>query len=682
MLSIRRSIILPLLAALSLQTSAYIDHRNAHVDSLEAALASQNPPKGIDLLRAYDELMVGYLPYNSEKCEDYARKVLALSYKVNGLRVRQNALRHIGLLRYGHEKFDEALDYFRQALAVADTMATDRRYAQNYIDDARSALYGSIANVYNMQDKAHLAIHYYQLALPIFEKYDWLESQAICYYNIGELYGQMGNNDEAERNYLKAIEKGKASGDSLMIAIPKKGLVGIYFNTGDNDKALRTADEVLAYFSTHREEEPVDYATTLANKARILLTDGHKDVAKAKACVEEALPYIKDGMQFDDASTIYMAACEVAMAEKQWQKALDYGLRSVHPDSTATYADKGGYTLLAEIYTEVGQKEKARAYINKVYDMMNQYATDHYQSGLSQMEVLYETRQKEAQITALARERRQHLWVIGVGCLVLVVTVLLLFYFQLAHRRQKALLAAKVALETETKERRILARDLHDGLGGMLSVLRMKTEQGAEVLPLIDAIHTELRRTAHHLMPEELLKNGLVSALNDFAVSVPNARFQAVGDILLDKDKELVLYRCAYELVNNALKHADASHIDIQLMQEEKQVTLTVSDDGKGISPLPTSPNWGRKSASPSLPTSPNWGRKSASPSLPTSPNWGRSGSPQDFPPSWGDERGAGMGLQNIRERIEPYHGQLNIVTAKGKGTDINITLPIGKVKR
>ena len=183
-------------------------------------------------------------------------------------------------------------------------------------------------------------------------------------------------------------------------------------------------------------------------------------------------------------------------------------------------------------------------------------------------------------------------------------------------------------------------------------------------------------------MPEELLKNGLVSALNDFAVSVPNARFQAVGDILLDKDKELVLYRCAYELVNNALKHADASHIDIQLMQEEKQVTLTVSDDGKGISPLPTSPNWGRKSASPSLPTSPNWGRKSASPSLPTSPNWGRSGSPQDFPPSWGDERGAGMGLQNIRERIEPYHGQLNIVTAKGKGTDINITLPIGKVKR
>ena len=634
-MSIKRSLFALLLATLSLHASAYIDHRSAKVDSLEAALASQNPPKGIDLLLAYEKLMMGYLPYNSEKCEDYARKVLALSYKVDELRVRQNALRYLGLLRYGHEQFDEALGYFNQALAVADTMATDGRYAQDYIDDARSALYGSIANVYNMQDKAHLAIHNYQLALPIFEKYDWLESQAICYYNIGELYGQMGNYSEAERNYLKAIEKGKASGDSLMMTFPKKGLVGVYFNTGHYDKALRAADEALAYFSTHREEEPVDYATILAHKARILLTVGYKDVAVAKACVEEALPYIKDGMQFDDASTIYMATCEVAMAEKQWGKALDYGLKSVHPDSTATYADKGGYMLLAEIYTELGQKEKAREYMNKAYDMMNRYATDHYQSGLSQMEVLYETRPKEAQIAALDKERGLYLWLLAAAVGLIALLIVLAVYRHLAHRRQKALLAARVALETETKERRILARDLHDGLGGMLSLLRMKTEQGEPTLPLIDSIHTELRRTAHHLMPEELLRNGLVSALNDFAVSVPDATFQAIGNIQMDKDKELTLYRCAYELVNNAMKHAEATHIDILLMQEPKQVTLTVSDDGKGIQ---TSPD-------------PSYRRGTATPE--------------------------GVGLQNIRERIEPYKGRLDIVAADGKGTDINITLPL-----
>jgi len=96
-----------------------------------------------------------------------------------------------------------------------------------------------------------------------------------------------------------------------------------------------------------------------------------------------------------------------------------------------------------------------------------------------------------------------------------------------------------------------------------------------------------------------------------------------------------VLYRCAYELVNNALKHANASKIDIQLMQQDKEVTLTVSDDGKGIQTPPLTP--------------PLEGRGITAPE--------------------------GMGLQNIRERIEPYKGKLDIVTADGKGTDIHITL-------
>ncbi|MBQ8486671.1 MAG: sensor histidine kinase [Prevotella sp.] len=610
-----------------LSALAYDDHRNAHVDSLEAALKSSNPPKGEQLLRAYDELMRGYLPYDSAKASNYGRKALALSYELNGLNVRQNVIRHFAQMHYAREEYDEAVALYQQALAVVDTMATLKRYTERDIDDARSVIYGSLGNVYNMQDKAHLAIHYYQLALPIFEKYDWKESQVILYYNIGELYGQMDNLDEAERNYQKAIEKGVASGDSLMMAIPKKGLVGVYFNRGEHDKALRTVNEVLAYYKAHRKEEPADYAYMLAMKARILLMKGHEDVAAAKACVEETLPYIDSTeMMFDDTSTIYMAACEVAMAEKLWQKALDYGLKSVHLDSTATVADKGGYMLLAEIYTELGDKEKAREYINKVFDMMSRYATDHYQSGLSQMEVLYETEKKEAQIAQLAKERRQQQWLLGLAAALLALSIVLLIYFQLAHRRQKALLAAKVALETEAKERHILASDLHDSLGGMLSLLRLKIEGGMgkdETLRLLDNTHTELRRVSHHLMPEELLQGGLVSALHDFAVSVPGAQFQSYGDIRLSKEQELTLYRCAYELVNNALKHAKASHINIQLMQDNQEVTLTVSDNGTGMSD------------------------------------------------------GSGMGLQNIRERIEPYHGTFRIVSNENEGTEINVSLPL-----
>ena len=618
----RRLLSTTLLVGICLSAMCYNDHRNAKVDSLEAALKSADPPKGDDLLRAYVALMRGYALYDTKKAEDYGRKALALSYERNGLNARQDVLRRFGQMHYGREEFDKAISYYQWALAVVDSMKQSGRYSQREIDDALSTTYGSIANAYNLQDKAHLAINYYQKALPIFEKYNWLESQAILYYNIGELYLTMGNEAEAERNYLLSIQKGEASKDSLMMAIPRKGLTRLYLRQGNYEQARRTAERCCAYYHAHRDEEVEDYPVILASMVRLNLMDGHQDLPKANAYAKEALD-LADSLRFEGQSDIYAACCELAMAEKQWQKALSYGLRSVHPDSLATAADAGCYQLLAEIYTELGQKEKAREYIQKMHDVMTRYATDHYQSGLSQMEVLYETRQKEDRIAALDKERGLYVWLLAAAIGLIALLVVIFAYRHLAHRRQKALLAAKVALETETKERRILARDLHDGLGGMLSLLRLKLEGGSgDSLALLDAIHTELRRTAHHLMPEELLKNGLVSALHDFAVSVPNAQFQTIGDIRLDKDRELVLYRCAYELVNNALKHANASKIDIQLMQQDKEVTLTVSDDGKGIT-----------------------------------------------------DSVEGMGLQNIRERIEPYKGRLDIVTANGKGTDINIIL-------
>ena len=106
----------------SLTARAYNDHRNAKVDSLEALLKSKNPPKGDDLLRAYDNLMRGWLPYDAQKASDYGRKALALSYERNGLNVRQNILRFFAQMHYAREEHDEAIHLFQWALAVVDTM--------------------------------------------------------------------------------------------------------------------------------------------------------------------------------------------------------------------------------------------------------------------------------------------------------------------------------------------------------------------------------------------------------------------------------------------------------------------------------------------------------------------------------------------------------------------------------
>lgn len=633
--------LLILFLTVSFAAMAYNDHRNARVDSLEALLKSKHPPKGDDLLRAYDELMRGWLPIDGQKASFYGKKALALSYERNGLRIRQNVLRNFAQMHYAREEFDEAIRLFSQALAVVDTMEHDSRYTQKDIDDSRSSLYGAIGNVYNLQDKHHLAIHYYQMALPIFEKYNWLESQSVLFHNLGELYATMGNAQEAEHNFLKAVEKGTAAGDSLMIAMGRKGLLRLYVGQDDYAKALQVAEPCFAYYRAHKAEEVEDYPIVLASLTRLHLMNGHQDIAAARKYAEEALLQV-DSLIFEHQSDIYAACSELAMAEQLWQKALHYALRSIRPDSLATSADASCYRLLAEIYTQLGESDKARHYINRMYEVMSRYATDHYQSSLSQMEVLYETEKKEAQIVAIDKERSLYRWLLSAAFIAIAALVAGGILMVVVQRRKKALLAANVALETETKERRILAQELHDGIGSMLSILRLKMEdykrqlgqqgQQEDVLPMIDNIHAELRRTAHHLMPEELLKNGLESALRDFAVSVPGAHFQAIGNIQLSKDKELVLYRCAYELVNNVLKHTDANRIDIQLMQDASEVMLTVSDNGQGIS----------LTSDPSSATA-----------------------------------NSGMGLRNIRERISSYHGRVDIASAAGKGTDINVILPL-----
>lgn len=626
--------LLLLLLMLSLTASAYTDHRYAKVDSAEQVLMTNKQITDQQRMACYYIIVRGTLGHDTEKHNRYCHSMLALTYKMNALNMRENALNHLGLEHYGQEHFKEAEHYFLWAIAITDSMRGDKRYTQADIDDNYSQLYGALGNLYNLQDKALLAIEYYQKALPIFEKHGWLESQTILHHNVAELWLTMGNSEKAEQEYLQAIKTGTASGDSLMMVLPRKGLVKVYLDQSDYEKVRQTIGPAYDYYHAHRGEEHQDYAEILTSMAKMNLMDGHEDLIKAKTYIHEALSYAEDELMFETKADIYAAATMIAMREHNWQQALNYALQSVHDnDDEATYSDVGCYELLAQIYIELGDKQKAKEYTNKIRTMMERFATENYQSGLSQMEVLYETEKKEAQIERMDMERRQHLWLLGLAVALLIVVIALLIYFQLAHRRQKELLAARVALDTETKERRILASDLHDSIGGMLSVLRLKMENDAskeETMQLLNHTTTELRRVAHHLMPEELLRGGLRQALADFALSVPGAQFHyfCTDDVQLHQDLELVLYRCAYELVNNALRHADAQHINIQLMLDKHEVTLTVSDDGKGIG------NEERKEKSEE-----------------------------------------GTGLQNIRNRISRFGGKLDIISTVG--TEINVTIPL-----
>lgn len=155
-------------------------------------------------------------------------------------------------------------------------------------------------------------------------------------------------------------------------------------------------------------------------------------------------------------------------------------------------------------------------------------------------------------------------------------------------------------LEGQEQERGRLARDLHDGLGGLLSGTKHQLsyldphqseniEEGiSKSIKQIDGAVEELRRVAHNLMPDLLVKYGLEVAIQEFASRISNNALDIHTEFInysnsLPEEKQLIIYRIIQELVNNAIKHAEASEIIIQISQEDNVLNLTVEDNGKGF---------------------------------------------------------------------------------------------------
>lgn len=157
-------------------------------------------------------------------------------------------------------------------------------------------------------------------------------------------------------------------------------------------------------------------------------------------------------------------------------------------------------------------------------------------------------------------------------------------------------------LEGQEQERGRLARDLHDGLGGLLSGTKLQLSSldphqseniEAEIsksITQIDGAVEELRRVAHNLMPDLLMKYGLEAAIQEFASRMSNTALDIHTEFIsytnsISEEKQLILYRIIQELVNNAIKHANTSEIIVQISEEENVLNLTVEDNGSGFDP-------------------------------------------------------------------------------------------------
>ena len=329
---------------------------------------------------------------------------------------------------------------------------------------------------------------------------------------------------------------------------------------------------------------------------------------------------------------------------------------------------------LSDYYYRTNNPGKAYEFLQRAANLKDSMLSETNIKQINTLSAIYESDKKQKEILQLRNEKEvQQIAVKEKSTLnrIFIATIVGLLIFgylfyrdfkkgqQIANQQQeiqqqkiselqkdKQLLTVDAMLRGQEEERSRMAKDLHDGLGGMLSGVKLSFVNLKEKLLLpaeyqvnfersinqLDNTISELRKIAHNLMPEVLVNFGLEEALKDFCRSMQISSgitivYQQFGENRkLNSQAEVNIYRIVQELVNNALKHAGAKQIIVQLTKNEYKTTVTVEDDGRGFDTKTT-----------------------------------------------GVKKGAG--LSNIKNRINYFNGVLDIVSDPGNGTSVSIEL-------
>lgn len=316
----------------------------------------------------------------------------------------------------------------------------------------------------------------------------------------------------------------------------------------------------------------------------------------------------------------------------------------------------------ADAYSRMGDYKSAYESSLKTLDFVNQF----YESAqtksirLQELDSQIKTLAVEKQLAEEQSQSQRFLNSVLVGILVIsIVGVAALVFLRRQQKliaRQQAVIAQqqirqlelkslRAMIEGQESERSRIARDLHDGLGIQLSRIKLFVEAHQEQLPLsvkeplnqfLDEACTETRLISNDLRPYALSTFGLIPALEDLVqklnlVNETTLVLEHYGELPpLGEEAAAMLFRVIQELLNNALKHAHAQTITVQIMTNDETALISVDDDGQGG--------------------------------------------------NFTEEPASGNGLANIKSRIAYLGGQVMWQSEVGKGTSVMISLPMQKL--
>jgi len=438
---------------------------------------------------------------------------------------------------------------------------------------------------------------------------------------------------------------------------------GNNFSKEESDSALKYYKEALAIF------EKLDFTrgvmTCFIDIGNVYL---HRyDADSMKPCYEKALALAQQLQEPESEAIASRGLSHYFLYKKNYARAKDYILKAlaISDSLSLKYEHVKNLKSLSAVLYAVQDIIGAEQALDSAGIVENEINNEQIQQKTLMVAKRFEAEKKDAQIQLQqARLKQQSTlnYFLAAGAAGLLIISLLGYRNYRSRQKlqqakieeletEKQLTATEAVLRGEEQERSRLAKDLHDGLGGMLSGIKyslsnmkenlIMTPDNARAfnrsLDMLDSSIREMRRVAHNMMPEILVKYGLDKALNEFCAEIDRSAVLQVSyhsvklnDANLDHITALTIYRIIQELINNVIKHAAAKNALVQLdySEAEKLLVITVEDDGKGMDLAAL--------AQP-----------------------------------------GGIGWSSINNRVDFLKGKTDVKSAIGNGTSVLITLPV-----
>jgi len=524
------------------------------------------------------------------------------------------------------------------------------------------ASYNNIGASYSLLNDLDNAQIYYLKGIDIFEKIKDSNSLLVAYFNMSFIYIDIQEWNKAYEYLIKSISYGPGtrSKDQLLQSCSRAAAICFKIGKASEGKNLLKRIDTLFknnptllseiyYYNAYGEYFLYSKLPQKALEMQLLSFSKSKEFKDPYYIVDEAW----------EIGRIYLQLKNSEEGKKFLQLSIDTG-------KAYNYLPKIRFILneWCRYYDNIGDYKKASSLKSDLLNFTDSLITLQNHNRILLYDARYQSEKKETVIKQLESEKKiQQLdiqqqqtfnYILAGGAVTLLIISLLTYrnYKQkqrLQEQRiaeleiEKQLTVTEAVLKGEAQERTRLAKDLHDGLGGLLSGIKysLNTMKGNLILTkdnsqafersldMLDSSIKEMRRVAHNMMPEALVKFGLDTALKDFCFDINlsgalQVTYQSFGlvNATIESSTSITIYRIVQELINNTLKHASASTAIVQVTKSDSHLSVTVEDNGKGFDT-----------------------------SLLT--------------------QSKGIGWSNIQNRVEFLKGKLDVQSHPGKGTSV-----------